>query len=112
MSLKLNVQNSEKVAVIQVEGTLDAHYAPEFEKKVEEFLKKESKNLIIDLAKVSHIASAGFGAFMPIKNIQDERGKGLVLACLNANVEKVFKLLGFNNVLKTFSTVDEAKKAL
>jgi anti-anti-sigma factor len=113
MGLDVNIQKEGKnLAVVSVKGTLDAHFAPEFEKKVNEYLKNEKLDLIIDLKGVPHIASAGFGALMPIKNIQDDRNKKMVLASLQDNVEKVFKLLGFNNVLQAYKSVDEAKKAL
>lgn len=112
MALTLKVQKDPKCLIVFVEGDLDAHFAPEFEKKMEDLLKKEQGHLIIELSGVKHVASAGFGALMPVKNIQDSRKHKLILARLNENVKKVFKLLGFHNVLKAFDTLEEAKKAI
>lgn len=112
MALEMDFKKDGSIIVVGVKGTLDAHNAPEFEKKMNEYLGKEKGSLIVDLSGVNHIASAGFGAFMPVKNIQDDRGHKMVLACLNDNVKKVFNLLGFNNVLQEYASIEDAKKAL
>ena len=112
MGLQVETKKDGNILIISASGPLDAHHAPDFEKQATQFVSAENGNLIVNLSKVDHIASAGFGALMPVKNIQDEKGLKMVLCGMNDNVKKVFKLLGFNNILKEYSSVDEAKKAI
>ncbi|HOJ50519.1 MAG TPA: STAS domain-containing protein [Spirochaetota bacterium] len=112
MELKIDFIKDNNIVIAKVEGILDAHYAPQFEKKLSDYVKQINNNLIIDLSGVSHIASAGFGALMPIKNIQDSKGKKIVLSGLNDNVKKIFNLLGFSNVIKEYKNIEEAKSSL
>jgi len=112
MELNLDFIKDNNNIIVKVKGVLDAHFSPQFEKKVSEYIKPLNNHLIIDLSNVSHIASAGFGALMPIKNIQDSKGKKIVLIGLNDNVKKIFNLLGFSNVIKEYKTLEEAKSSL
>ena len=112
MSLNIKHTITGHTIVVEVSGALDAHNAPDFEKQVNTLLQGQQGHLILNLAGVNHIASAGFGALMPIKNIQDARKHKMLLCNLNENVAKVFKLLGFNNILQAYASVEEAKKAI
>lgn len=103
---KIGIDNS--VAIIRVGGYIDTTTSSELERALDILLKDSIFMVIIDLAKVDYISSAGWGIFISeIKGIR-ERGGDLKLARMIADVYEVFELLEFHFILKAFDTIEEA----
>ena len=65
----------------------------------EELLKQKHYNLVIDLAGVRYVSSAGAGVFMNVLTQSRENGGGLVLINLTQGVREIFELLNLHDVL-------------
>lgn len=103
---------SSAVCVIQLQGQLDAHTAPTFEKFLEERVRAESKRqIVLDFSLLEYISSAGLGVLMGL--IEEVRGEGgdIKLAELPDKIFHVLDLLGFPVVFQIFGSVEEAKGA-
>ncbi len=98
------------ITLLTVKGSLDTNTASEFEKNFQSVLKDNKFKLIVDLAEVNYISSAGWGLFVSeIKRIRNEGGD-LVLVGMVPDVMEVFELLDFNTILKFFPDVESAAK--
>ncbi len=99
------------VSVLKVSGYLDTTTASELEAALFSLLKKEEAKIVIDLAGVNYISSAGWGIF--ISEIKDIRRKGgdLKLAGMNGDVYEVYQLLEFSSILEAFDDTDQAVAA-
>jgi anti-sigma B factor antagonist len=99
------------VSVLKVSGYLDTTTASELEKALYGLLKKSEFRLVIDLAGVNYISSAGWGIF--IGEIKDIRHKGgdLKLAGMVGDVYEVFKLLEFHTILEAYDSAEDAVSA-
>lgn len=110
--INVNVHNSElnpECTVIDVEGFLDAYTVAELEETFNLLVKDKKFKLIVNLAKLDYISSAGLGTFMGvIDEIRDNNGD-IILTNLSPKIYKVFDLLGFSEL---FQIVDDESAAV
>jgi len=98
------------IAIIKVGGYIDTTTSAELERSLEALLRSGSYNIVVDLADVDYISSAGWGIFISeIKGIR-EKGGDLKLANMIPDVYEVFELLEFHYILKAFDSVEDAIK--
>ncbi len=83
------------LSVLSLNGYLDAHTAPQFEKAIQEEFDAGRIRIIVDCAHLTYISSAGLGVFMSF--IEDIRAAGgdIKLCSLVDTVYQVFEILGF-----------------
>jgi anti-sigma B factor antagonist len=94
--------------VLSLFGFLDAHTAPQFEAEIEHAMHEKKVKLIINLAKLDYISSAGLGVFMGyVEDIRSDGGD-IIISSASDKVYKVFDLLGFPNIFKIVPTEEEA----
>ncbi len=98
----------EGVVVLGLEGYLDAHTAPQFERAIETEFSAGHTKLIADCAKLDYISSAGLGVFMSF--IEDIRTAGgdIKLCAIVPKVYQVFDVLGFPELFDIVDTVPSA----
>ncbi len=95
--MKITKQLNNKELTLQLEGELNSVTAPEFE----EVIRNELNNvdsLIIDLAKLSYLSSAGLRALLVAQKIMVKKD-GMVVRHPNNEVMEIFSLTGFLDVL-------------
>lgn len=95
--MKITKQLNNKELTLQLEGELNTVTAPEFE----EVIKNELNNvdsLIIDLAKLSYLSSAGLRVLLVAQKIMIKKD-GMVVRHPNNEVMEIFSLTGFLDVL-------------
>jgi len=110
--ISVSIRNSEinpECTVVDVEGFLDAYTVAELEEAFNTLIKDKKFKLIVNLAKLDYISSAGLGTFMGvIDEIRDNNGD-IVLTNLSPKIYKVFDLLGFSEL---FQIVDNETAAV
>jgi anti-anti-sigma factor len=109
--IKIDLETIDTISVVHILGFVDTTTSPELEKILQGLLKEKKFHIVMDLGGVDYISSAGWGIFISeIKEIR-EHGGDLKLARMSSDVNEVFELLEFGNILQSFQTVDEALKA-
>jgi anti-sigma B factor antagonist len=94
------VQRSDDgdLSVLSLEGYLDAHTAPQFEKAIQDEIDAGRVRLIVDGAELRYISSAGLGVFMSfIEEIRD-KGGDIKICSLVPKVRQIFDILGFHAI--------------
>jgi anti-sigma B factor antagonist len=84
------------LTVLALDGFLDAHTAPEFEKAIQDEIDAGHLQFIVDGTKLTYISSAGLGVFMGFIEELRERGGDIKICGLSPKVEQVFEILGFH----------------
>jgi anti-sigma B factor antagonist len=84
------------LTVLALDGFLDAHTAPEFEKAIQDEIDADHLQLIVDCSKLTYISSAGLGVFMGFIEELRERGGDIKICGLSPKVDQVFEILGFH----------------
>jgi anti-sigma B factor antagonist len=101
-------QSASDVSVLKVSGYLDTTTAGELETALYDLLKKSCYKIVVDLARVNYISSAGWGIFIgEIKEIRNHGGD-LKLAAMVPDVYEVFQLLEFQSILEAYPSTNEA----
>lgn len=88
--------NGNEVKIIP-EGRIDSKTAPEFEKEVKECFESSDK-VVIDLAGVNYISSAGLRVLLTAHKHMSAKG-GLRLTNVCKEVRAIFDVTGFSGVL-------------
>ncbi|TMQ58802.1 MAG: STAS domain-containing protein [Candidatus Eisenbacteria bacterium] len=96
------------VSILRVSGYVDTTTSPDLERRLQALLREKRFHVVVDLAKVEYISSAGWGIFISeIREIR-EHGGDLKLAGMAPDVREVFDLLEFENILQSYSDTDLA----
>ncbi|MES1257452.1 MAG: STAS domain-containing protein, partial [Acidobacteriota bacterium] len=77
MATSFNVQKKTAgdLTILTLNGFLDAHTAPEFEKVIQQEVDAGQVRLVADCGELTYISSAGLGVFMSfIEDIRDAGG--------------------------------------
>lgn len=97
-----------ELSVLHIQGVIDSNTFRKLNKAMQDLLANKRYKLVVDLEKVTYISSAGWGIFIgEIRAIHSNQGD-LKLAALSEEVEEVYQLLEFYNILKSYDTVMEA----
>lgn len=102
---------SGEFIILGLNGFLDAHTAPQFEKAIQQELEAGNVRLIADCGQLTYISSAGLGVFMSF--IEDIRAAGgdLKICNLTPKVAQVFEILGFDSIFDMTPTVADAERS-
>ena len=107
---KVLTRDSGNAVVMELQGFLDAHTAPELEKTFSELIGKGKYNIVVNFNLLNYISSAGLGVFMAyIDEVRSNHGD-IKLANMQQKVYNVFDLLGFPYLYEIYKDQDEALK--
>ena len=100
-----------EAGVVSVNGSVDALTAVELNQFVNSQISNGNTNLVIDLGQVEFMSSAGLRAILASFKESRQNGGDLRLAAPKPGIEKVLKLSGFLNIIKTFPSSEDAVKS-
>ncbi len=101
----------EDVLVLKLSGYLDGHTFVELEKSLDTAIKGGSHRIVIDLAELTYIASAGVGVFINSQHQVRKHGGSLQLVNPAPSVREVFGILGLEVIFTIHQTVDQGVRA-
>lgn len=103
----------DDVSVIQLSGNLwEESDTIRLSESVARLKDTGRSRLILDMANVPLLNSSGLGALIAsMKTIREAGGK-LVLANANSRIENLLQITKLNTVIKSFSSLDDARRQL
>lgn len=106
--MKIEIKTNEPYLEIEVVGRIDATTVTDFESQIIPIAESSNCSILLDLKQVDYISSAGLRAFLKIAKITQKQQ--LKLACTNLQTAtyEVFKISGFNTIIKCFANNEEA----
>ena len=110
MDIKVS-QADDEITRIDLDGRFDIQGAQEVDARFGE-LAESSKAMIVDLSKVSFIASLGIRTLMLSAKTLIRRGADMAVCGASENVEKVLRSTGFNEVAGLYPDFDSAERTL
>lgn len=106
--MEISVKKNDNQILFELEGSLDIYTSLDLKSSLEENVKENNPDVVIDLDKLTYIDSSGIGILIKALNyIQGLNGK-LCVANLKPAIEKVFKVSGLTSYFEILST-DEFK---
>lgn len=96
------------ITILKAEGFIDASNAHKLEEKFNELFSKANYKLVVNMDGLSFVGSAGWGIFLSYLRRLDEKGGGLKLTSMKEDVESVFKIMEFFQLIESYATEQEA----
>ena len=92
----INKTGAGNELTIAIEGRLDTTTAPQLEKELEGL--SSVKELVIDMAKLVYVSSAGLRVLLKAQKIMNKQGKMTVKNVSN-EIKEIFEVTGFDELL-------------
>ena len=96
------------VTVFLPEGRIDTQAAADLDKALLAAVSAGKHNLVVDMAGVDYISSAGLRALAAVLVKSRAEGGDLKLSGLNARVTRVFRIIGFDVLMSIHDTPEAA----
>lgn len=102
----------DNFTILYVEGLIKLGESAEFfSSALENVLKNESTNAIIDFTKIDYIDSTGIGELVGYLGKFSSQNRKLILVNPSERIQKLLKLAKLDSVFKIYGTEDEAVTA-
>ena len=108
----VNVERHDRALIAKVDGRIDAMNASDFENSMREAIEEGSQAVIVNLASVSYISSAGLRAILLIAKPLSKRGVRFALCSTSRSIREVFEISGFDQIIAMYDSQDEALAAV
>jgi anti-sigma B factor antagonist len=108
--LRSHVLDGTATAVVEVNGELDLYTAPEFRDKLLE--AGDGRDVIVDLRGSSFIDSTGCRALLLASRRLEPSGHRLVIVNSDAEIARIFSIMGFEELFTIVATLEEAQARL
>lgn len=101
----LQINGSQRV---EIGGRLDTHTYGELDDRLTLVLASKVQSLLLDLAQLDYISSAGVRSIFRARKLLTERGGKVVLANAQPQVQKVFDIVKAVPLSEIFRSVEDA----
>ena len=90
------------------QGSIDSATYIGFKEKISPLLNDTTKGIILDLARVDYISSAGLGVLFTMKKHLKEKGSDLLFCNLKPQIKRLFEIVNALPKETLFKDVEEA----
>lgn len=109
--MELKTHNEGDALVACIGGKIDTVSAQDFDREMAALAGQAPKLLILDLAGLEYISSAGLRVILSTAKTLKAGGGEVRLAGTAGSVHKVFQISGFFNMFKNFASREDALAA-
>ena len=96
-----------EVAVLAIEGAIDAHTARELDRALKDLLAQGHSRLVLDVSQLSFISSAGLRVIVYADREASGRGGQVRICGLGLQVRRVFEMAALDECLQLFDGCQE-----
>ena len=110
--MEITTENKGGALIARAEGRIDGANARDFESAVQAAISEWEGSVIIDCGNLSYISSAGLRAILLIAKTLGKRKVKFALCSLSAPIAGIFQISGFDQIISTHPSQDEALAAV
>ena len=110
--MRIQVEPLNGTLVVAVEGRIDGANAMEFHDAVSDSLGDNAGPLLIDFANLSYISSAGLRVVLSLAKTLQQRAGKFAICSLTGMIAQIFQTSGFDRVISTHATREDALRDL
>jgi anti-sigma B factor antagonist len=107
----INVEKKNGLYILKLEGRLDAVSAKEVKSKINEMVKHEQINIVIDLSEIDFIDSTGLGCMVSCLRSVSKKSGDIKIAGLQAQVRAIFELTRLHRIFQIFEDTETALRS-
>ncbi|GER79822.1 MAG: anti-sigma factor antagonist [Anaerolineaceae bacterium] len=101
--MEINLKEFKHCVVIEVKGRVDSSNAQLLSQKLEKVGEDGHFKIVLDLAGLEYMSSAGFRALLAAQRVCKRYNRGeVVLASVPTRIHEALELAGFTELFKTF----------
>jgi len=108
---QINVDTSQQVTVIEVEGDIDASTAPVVQDEILPLAQAGGK-MVLDMTKVPYMSSAGLRFLLSLYRQITSKGGEILLVGLSEEIRDTMSITGFLDFFKTCETLEAGLETL
>lgn len=108
MSVRIHPLHENGSQRVEIGGRLDTHTYGELDDRLILVLASKVRSLLLDLAPLEYISSAGVRSVFRARKLLAERGGKVVIANAQPQVQKVFDIVKAVPLSEIFRSVEEA----
>ena len=110
--MEINERRAADILTLSLSGKLDSTTSKLFEEKILGQIESGERRIVIDLAQLDYISSAGLRVFLLAnKRLSSANGK-IALCSLKDQVKEVFDIAGFSSIFSIHGSHEDATKDL
>lgn len=106
--MNITERDENGVSVLVLEGRVDTQGAHELDEALQAAVSTGQHKMVLDMAEVSYISSAGLRTLADILTRNREQGGDLKLVALSRKVLRVLRIIGFDKFFTLYDTLEEA----
>jgi len=108
MALKITpIQKNAHTVSLTLSGQLDSEAAPALDQQIQKALGDGANIIILDMASLKMITSAGVGVVMKTQTSLAKRGGELMMLNMQPQIKKVFEIVRLLPTLQVFDDTQE-----
>ena len=96
--------------IIRPEGAVDSRNSRAFHAEMEEAIQEDDDAVVLDLGRVHYVSSAGLRAILLTSKALGKRGKSFSVSSLCTEVQEVFAMSGFDQIMRIYQDAEEAAR--
>lgn len=106
--MQITPTDHENARILALSGRLDATTCALFEDACRQELNSDATNIVVNLSTVEYMSSAGLRAILAMEKLARQLNKTLLFCAMQPMVTDIFRVSGFDRILRTFPTQETA----
>lgn len=106
--MNITERDQNGITVFELDGRVDTQGATEMERALQDATSAGKHKMVLDMANVSYISSAGLRTLADVLTKNQEQGGDLKLVALNRKVLRVLRIIGFDRFFSIYDTLETA----
>lgn len=95
-----NIIEVSKTNMVSVRGEIDIYSIEKFRDTIEEKIKTQASEIILDCSELSYMDSTGMGVLIELRNKTKELGQKIIMMNPRPNIRKLLALTGVDKIIE------------
>ncbi|MBM4765380.1 anti-sigma factor antagonist [Bacillus sp. B15-48] len=110
MNLSINVNETDILLKITLNGEIDAYTAPKLRETIIPLSVKNGINMVVDMSNVTYMDSTGLGVFVGVfKSVKANDGEFKMIG-LSGRLKRLFDITGLAEIIDINSQIEGERK--
>jgi anti-anti-sigma factor len=106
--VQVEITEAGSTVLIRARGRIDSNTSPEFENRILPSVRQDAERVVLCLAGVEYVSSAGLRVFLMMAKRLRATGGRFVVCEMTEAVHHVFRISGFLKIIPVVGTEEEA----
>ena len=110
--MEIETERQGDALIAKTDGRVDGANAREFQTALEAAINDNDCSVVLDMARLSYISSAGLRVILLMAKTLQGRNRKLAICSLSESIQEVFEISGFDKIIPIHASTVEAVAAI